>query len=62
MGCLGLNLRYYESMLNFFRSRAYELKSTIRKWQAIVSSNDKSVELGGPTAIDGDHIKVSKEA
>ena len=62
VGCLSLNPRYYESMLHFFRSKAYELKSIKRKWQTIASSNDKLVELDGSMVIVGDHIKVPKEA
>jgi len=62
VGCLSLNPRYYESMLHFFRSKAYELKSIKGRWQAIVSSNDKLVELDSSMVIVGDHIKVPKEA
>ena len=36
VGCLNINPRYYESMLHFFRSRAFELYYIKSIWQDIV--------------------------
>ena len=62
VGFLRLDPRYYESMLHFFRSQAFELENIKRKWQDIAISNDKLVEIDDSMIIVGDHIKVPKEA
>lgn len=62
IGCLGLEPRCYETMLHFFRSRAYELERMKSKWQDIVLQHVKPVMLDDSMILIGDHIKVSKEA
>lgn len=62
VGCLSLDPRYYESMLHFFRSQAFELGSLKRKWQDITLSNIDPVKIDGSIVMIGDHIKVAKEA
>jgi len=36
VGCLSLDPRYYELMLHFFRSFAFDLRNIKSKWQDIV--------------------------
>lgn len=62
VGCLSLDPRYYESMLHFFRSRAFDLCNIKSKWQDIVLSYTKLAQIDGYKIMIGDHIKVSKEA
>ncbi len=62
VGCLSLDPRYYESMLHFFRSRAFELNRIKSRWQDIVVSYGKLVKMEDSIVIIGDHIKVAKEA
>ena len=61
VGSLCLNPSYYECMLNFFRSQAYDLRSLKSKWHSIVLAQVKPVLIEGYAVIIGDHIKVAKE-
>jgi len=36
IGCLGLEPGCYETMLHFFRSKAYDLERVKSKWQSMV--------------------------
>ena len=62
VGSLCLSPGYYESMLHFFRSQAYDLRSLKSKWHSIVLEQVKPVLIEGFIVVMGDHIKVSKEA
>lgn len=62
MGCLSLDPRYYESMLHFFRSLAFDLRNIKSKWQDIILAYIEPVEIDGYIVTIGDHIKVAKEA
>jgi hypothetical protein len=62
IGCLGLAPGYYETMLHFFRSKAYILDQIKSKWQSIVLEYIQPVMMDGYMMLIGDHIKVAKEA
>ena len=62
VGCLSLQPSYYESLLHFFRSQAFDLNRLKSKWQDIVLTHIKPVLMDGFIIIIGDHIKVAKEA
>jgi hypothetical protein len=62
IGCLSLEPGCYETMLHFFRSKAYDLERIISKWQSIVLEHIEPVMMDGYMMLIGDHIKVSKEA
>jgi hypothetical protein len=62
IGCLGLEPGCYETMLHFFRSKAYDLEQVKRKWQSIVLEHIEPIMMDGYMMLIGDHIKVSKEA
>jgi len=62
IGTLGLNPDCYESIIHFFRSKAYDLKILKLNWIEIVIKNIKPVEITGKILLVGDHIKVMKEA
>jgi hypothetical protein len=62
IGTLGLNPDCYESIIHFFRSKAYDLKILKLNWIEIAIKNIKSVEINGKILLVGDHIKVMKEA
>lgn len=62
VGCLSLQPSYYESLLHFFRSQAFDLCCLKSKWQDIVLEHIKPVLMDGFIIIIGDHIKVAKEA
>jgi len=62
IGCLCIEPRCYETMLHFFRSKAYDLGHIKSKWQDIVLKHIEPVMMDGYMMLIGDHIKVSKEA
>ncbi|HOJ10638.1 MAG TPA: transposase [Clostridiales bacterium] len=62
IGCLGLDPGCYETMLHFFRSKAYDLEQVKSKWQSMVLGHIQPVMMDGYMMLIGDHIKVSKEA
>jgi hypothetical protein len=62
VGCMGLNPSYYETMLHFFRSQAFNLQKIKSKWQDIVLKYISPVVMDGHIILIGDHIKVAKEA
>lgn len=62
IGCLCLEPDCYETMLHFFRSKAYDLERIKSKWQSIILDNIDPVMMDGYMMLIGDHIKVSKEA
>ncbi|MEW8986881.1 MAG: transposase, partial [Bacillus sp. (in: firmicutes)] len=62
ISCLSLEPGCYETLLHFFRSRAYELKRMKSKWQDIVLEHIEPVMMDERMVLIGDHIKVSKEA
>ena len=62
VGSLSLDPSYYESMLHFFRSQAYDLHCIKSKWHSIVLEHIKPVLMDGSIIMIGDHIKVAKEA
>lgn len=62
IGSLCLEPKHYETMLHFFRSKAYDLGRIKSKWQDIVLEHIKPVMMDGYMMLIGDHIKVSKEA
>lgn len=62
IGCLSLEPGCYETMLHFFRSRAYDLEQMKSKWQDIVLKHIEPVIMDEYMVLIGDHIKVSKEA
>lgn len=62
IGCLYLEPRCYETMLHFFRSKAYDLECIKSKWQRIVLEHIEPILMDGYMMLIGDHIKVSKEA
>lgn len=62
IGYLGLEPGCYETMLHFFRSKAYDLGYVKSKWQNIVLKHIQPVMMDGYMMLIGDHIKVSKEA
>ncbi|MCX7745276.1 MAG: transposase [Clostridia bacterium] len=62
IGTLYLESGCYETMLHFFRSKAYDLKYIKSKWQSIVLEYIEPVMMDGYAILVGDHIKVSKEA
>lgn len=62
VGCLHLDSCHYESMINFFRSKAFKLRDLKYQWLNVVQQHIKSVKIDGRSIVIGDHIKVSKEA
>jgi hypothetical protein len=62
IGCLCLEPKYYETMLHFFRSKAYDLVRIKSRWQSIVLEYIEPVMMDGHMVLIGDHIKISKEA
>jgi len=62
VGCLHLDSRHYESMIYFFRSRAFNLKDIKHQWLSIVQQHITPVKIDGRSIVIGDHIKVGKEA
>ncbi|MCX8167268.1 MAG: transposase [Candidatus Micrarchaeota archaeon] len=62
IGALHLCPCYYESILHFFRSEAFDLKALKHQWMLIVQSRITPVTIGEKPILIGDHIKVGKEA
>lgn len=62
IGCLCLEPKYYETMLHFFQSKAYDLTRIKSRWQSTVLEYIKPVMIDENMILIGDHIKVSKEA
>lgn len=62
VGCMGLDPSYYETMLHFFRSQAFNLREIKSKWQYIVIKYIRPVVIDDSIILIGDHIKVAKEA
>lgn len=51
----------YETLLHFFRSKAYRLNEIYARWVNIVQTSITLYEQDGHVILIGDHIKVSKE-
>jgi len=62
VGCMGLDSKYYETMLHFFRSQAFNLKELKSKWQDVILQYIRPAVMDGNVILIGDHIKVAKEA
>jgi len=59
---LSLDRRFYESMLHFFRSNAFNTQSLKSRWHEIVFRHAPFLRLNGRILILGDGTKVSKES
>lgn len=59
---LNLSHTWYESLLHFFRSKAYKLSVLRRQWYTIVARNAPTHRVCGRAIIIGDGVKQSKEA
>lgn len=59
---LSLNRRFYESLLHFFRSNAFNTKTLKACWHRIIFRCAPFVRLNGRVLILGDGTKVSKES
>jgi hypothetical protein len=62
VGCLKIHPKFYRSLLNFFRSKAYNLENIKNCWLNIVLQKINPVMIANRITIIGDHIKISKEA
>lgn len=58
---LGLKSRYYESVLHFFRSSAYEPADIWHKWVGVAQEQLTFAEESGYVILVADPIKVAKE-
>lgn len=59
---LSLNGRFYESMLHFFRSQAFDTMKLKNMWHKIVLTYAPFLRLNGRILLLGDGTKVPKEA
>lgn len=59
---LSLNPKGYESMLHFFHSSAWSLKSIAKKWFEVVKQFAPLYYEGGAVILIGDGVKQAKEA
>ena len=59
---LNLSHTCYESLLHFFRSKAYKLSALRRQWYKIVAGNAPIHRVAGRAIIIGDGVKQGKEA
>lgn len=59
---LGLNGNCYETMLHFFRSRAYQLSAIRQRWCEVIRGFGLLYQVDGKTVLIGDGVKQSKEA
>lgn len=61
LSSLRLEPRLYHTMLHFFRSTGYNVKSLYDKWIKIAMQNGTFIRIGSRIVVLGDHSKVSKE-
>jgi len=61
LGCLKIHPKFYRALLNFFRSRAYNLERIKDCWLNIVLQRITPVIIANRITIIGDHIKIPKE-
>lgn len=59
---LYLNPKCYESLIHFFRSRAWCISEIVKKWTNIVESNVEVPKVNGMNVLIGDGVKQVKEA
>jgi hypothetical protein len=58
---LNIDYRLYQTMLNFFRSKAWNLEDLINRWINILIDNATIIKENGYTLLIGDGVKQSKE-
>jgi hypothetical protein len=58
---LNINYKLYETMLNFFRSKSWELETLTKKWISIISNNVPIIREGDYAILIGDGVKQPKE-
>jgi len=58
---LCLNPKYYESLLHFFRSRAWNIEEVTKRWTSIVKENAPISNVNGMSILIGDGVKQAKE-
>jgi len=58
---LGIEPKYYHTMLHFFRSKAYKVEELYEKWVEVALKYAVVIEIRGRLVLLGDHIKVAKE-
>ena len=58
---LNIDYRLYQTMLNFFRSKAWNLEDLINRWINILIDNAPIIKENGYTLLIGDGVKQSKE-
>ena len=59
---LSLDGNCYETMLHFFRSKAYQLSAIRQRWCEVVRGSGLLYQVDGKTVLIGDGVKQSKEA
>lgn len=59
---LNLDGNCYETMLHFFRSKAYQLSEIRQRWCEVVLGSGLLYQVDGKTVLIGDGVKQSKEA
>ena len=59
---LSLDGNCYETMLHFFRSKAYQLSAIRQRWCEVVRDSGLLYQVDGKTVLIGDGVKQSKEA
>ena len=59
---LNLDGNCYETMLHFFRSKAYQLSEIRKRWCEVVLGSGLLYRVDGKTVLIGDGVKQSKEA
>jgi hypothetical protein len=58
---LNINYKLYETMLNFFRSKTWELETLTKKWIGILVNNGLIIKEGDYAVLIGDGVKQPKE-
>jgi hypothetical protein len=59
---LRLELKCYDNLIHFFRSKAFALSDFMEKWVDIVAQNAPLLKVADRLVLVGDNIKISKEA
>ena len=58
---LKINPDLYQTMMHYFRSKAYKLGNIYKKWVEIAQKRGNLVRIGGRILFLGDHLKMPKE-
>ena len=59
---LGIKPKLYTTLLSFFRTSSWQLKTIMHRWWQIVLTGCPLVKIDGRLLLAGDGIKISKEA